>query len=1051
MKIPLTEDTLRKLGGWQALQDARRLVEAGALRRIDTAAMDKGVLSGELLIGGGVKRVIFRWQGEREASAACACPMARRGLLCAHALALGVAACRGIVPGAPEIPSPSQPKATQVNAASKPAVPGDNVTKILPIQESDKTAKVKIRLPSGLRKNWEKGALPVLFLRIDENSPEFATAPSVAELLTWITEHLGRVESMPPALRFEGSLAAAFLQWWSAYQTQIESAEGSVMVRAEAWRPVFTLSADKSGTGEVCLNAVRPEGDLVAGVNGWILGTAGGFWVCPWPDWSVLGRSMAVEWERAARFGGAVRLSAVQFLRMSPLIQSVCDLAGDSPGLRVDSSAPRVILALDGTINEWQAHLLVDYGDKEYLLPLSDADHQDFPCAMRDSPGYYRMRHVEAEQGALQTLLKCGFNPNANSNKVFTLKGEDAILSFYASIGRRVPVTWEMRYSARLQRVLSNVEVARFAFHPVAGQGAGGNRWLEGELACATPSGLVISRADIQRLLRGGRGTAHSVAGKKVVLDLEVAGEMEEVWQDVGAVQTSPGRFKFAPEQAQYLRAMLGDVSQSAGERGEYNIVLDDSSAGASQAILRPYQRVGVAWLAQQTEHGMGAVLADDMGLGKTLQTLVFLEWQRRRGESGPALVVCPTSLLSNWRDEAQRFYPDWKVIIQHGPARKETWNVLASADLVLTTYALLGRDAEKYAEHTFRAVVLDEASLIRNPDAQIAKAAHTVRGKSKIALTGTPVENSARDLWSVFQFIQPGYLGSRQDFRQRFELPLANGDTAIASRLHKRLQPFFLRRLKTDVAKDLPARMELTEWCEMEGSQAELYNAILRESRDNLADTIKKQGFAKARVGVLTALLRLRQVCCDPSLVYEKSAHGNGADSNVGSAKRERFRELVREAVEGGHRVLVFSQFVGMLERLREDIESMELTCGWLTGNSVDRGEQVRRFQAGETPIFLLSLKAGGYGLTLTAADMVILYDPWWNPAVEAQAIDRAHRIGQAKVVTAYRLAVRGTVEEKILRLQSKKRELAGRMLSDDQALMEGLQEEDLRDLLGI
>ncbi|MFM7180100.1 MAG: DEAD/DEAH box helicase [Verrucomicrobiales bacterium] len=728
-----------------------------------------------------------------------------------------------------------------------------------------------------------------------------------------------------------------------------------------------------------------------------------------------------------------VEIATTEFLRLAGPLTAAADLDTSQLNLELIAVHPEIQIHLDGSVAELRASLFASYPDGPPVMLPSHVEN-DFPRLSREKPGRFWLRDEAVEADALSRIKGFGFQSSAGSENTFVLRGENLVLTWIASMGRLLPDDWQIVSSDRWQRTMATVEVAKFRF-----DGASTSEgWLEGELKCATDSGLTISRADLHRLLRSQRGHFQSSAGRRVVVDLGLAGEIEEVLRDVGANQSTPGQFRFRREQLAYLQETL---QPSASGGAGHVAMLDGEAAGPIWKMLRPYQQKGVSWLVAQSGHDLGAVLADDMGLGKTLQTLVFLEWQRRQGQDGPALVVCPTSLLGSWRDEAARFFPAWRVLVQHGQKRNQDWEVLDAADLVLTSYALVSRDADRYQEHEFRAIVLDEASLIRNPDSQMAKATHRLRGKARIALTGTPVENSVRDLWSVARFVQPGYLGTRDDFKMRYEKSVSAGDKAAGVRLQRRLKPLLLRRLKSDVARDLPARLENTAWCELEGEQAALYQAVLRESRDKAADAIKKDGFARARMSVLTALLRLRQICCDPGLV--------GIDTGPG-AKRELFRERLREALEGGHRVLVFSQFTTMLERLREDVREFGVEPCWLTGASQDRADQVRAFQEGTSPVFLLSLKAGGYGLTLTAADTVFLYDPWWNPAVEAQAIDRAHRIGQAKVVSAYRFAARGTVEEKILRLQEKKRTIAEQTLGADDDL-EATGDTDLRELLGV
>lgn len=1019
----LNDAQLRAAGGWQAIQDARRMVDLGAVRSLDRSGQADGILSGNVLVGGVERRVILRWKSAQDVATACGCPAARRGLVCAHGLALGIVA--RVSPAAAD-PTDAKNFKQAINVKTDSATTG----KAGGAGVSD-LRRVRVLAPQNLRKNFEKNSLPVLFQVSDENVNNLTVGAGM--LLDWINAKVGRVGAVPPALRLEGALAGEFLTWLAPLAAEIGAPDGAWLVEDVPWRPVFDVVARDAG--QVCLIA-RASRDLVNGPGGWLASLESGVQVLrPQPAWDRLPHGLARDLADCARSGGEVVLAMEEFVRHGLDLASVVELTGDHPGFTILELSPHIRLELDGTSSELTARMEAIYADTDpVVLPASAADVGSFPRPTRGDPRVFVDRQTTAEVIALELLVHWGFRPVDNERCLFKMRGENNVLTFYASLARLVPETWEILTGERWRRATQGIETTRFAF---SGQSSGPG-WLEGEITCTGTSGTHISRADIHRLLRGGRGHFHAINGKKIVVDLGQAAELEEVWRDIGADQTGPGRFRFPANQQAYVESMLGRPPDDAVPE------LDEALAGEAFLRLRPYQRLGVAWLAGRAQHGWGGLLADDMGLGKTVQALVFLDWQRRQWGTGPAMVVCPTSLLATWRDEVARFLPGWQVLVMHGQARKDYWEVMDAADIVLTTYALLARDMDRYKDRRFRAVVLDEASLIRNPDSQGAKAVHALSADCRVALTGTPVENSVRDLWSIFQFVQPGYLGRRDDFRQRFEQPVAAGDAATCARLQQRLRPLLLRRLKSEVAADLPAKIENTSWCTLDDTQAALYNAILRESRDKLSQSIARDGFAKNRMHVLTALLRLRQVCCDPGLVFDQDGTPGGG------AKRELFRELLREAVEGGHRVLVFSQFVGMLERLREDVAALGVSCGWLTGSSVDRGQQVRDFQDGKQPVFLLSLKAGGYGLTLTAADTVILYDPWWNPAVEAQAIDRAHRIGQAKVVTAYRLAARGTVEEKILRLQEKKRTIANQTLTASVGL-ESLDDTALRELLEI
>jgi SNF2 family DNA or RNA helicase len=420
--------------------------------------------------------------------------------------------------------------------------------------------------------------------------------------------------------------------------------------------------------------------------------------------------------------------------------------------------------------------------------------------------------------------------------------------------------------------------------------------------------------------------------------------------------------------------------------------------------------------------------------------------------------VICPTSLVFNWAAEAAKFAPALRVLAIHGPQRHSLFDQISAHNVVITSYALMRRDAEKYRNLEFDTVVLDEAQHIKNRQAQNAQVVKSIRSHHRLVLTGTPLENSVLDLWSIFDFLMPGYLGSAADFRERYELPIVRDKHAdTQSRLARRLRPFMLRRLKRDVAADLPEKIEQVSYCEMNADQRALYKQVLDASRQEIVNAVDANGMARSRMVILTALLRLRQICCDLRLLKLPSGAESAAPTESEampspsiSGKMELFEELLEEVLDGGHRVLVFSQFTSMLSLLRDSLESQEINFCYLDGETKNRAEVVQRFQSDSgIPVFLISLKAGGVGLNLTAADTVIHFDPWWNPAVEAQATDRAHRIGQKRIVTSYKLITRGTVEENILNLQTRKRALLEGMLGSEEQLAEALNWEEIQTLL--
>ncbi|MDT8384699.1 MAG: DEAD/DEAH box helicase [Gammaproteobacteria bacterium] len=441
------------------------------------------------------------------------------------------------------------------------------------------------------------------------------------------------------------------------------------------------------------------------------------------------------------------------------------------------------------------------------------------------------------------------------------------------------------------------------------------------------------------------------------------------------------------------------------------------------KADLREYQKQGLSWLQFLRTYEFNGVLADDMGLGKTVQTLahLLLEKAKKRLDR-PCLIIAPTSLMSNWRREAQRFAPSIKVLVLHGPERKQHFDDIDSHDVILSTYPLLARDHETLLAHEYHYLILDEAQVIKNPRAKAARLARDIRARHRLCLTGTPMENHLGELWALFDFLMPGFLGDSKLFTQRFRTPIEkNADTEQRARLARRVAPFMLRRRKADVIKELPAKTEILRTVALEGKQAALYESIRLSMEKKVRDAIAKKGLARSHITILDALLKLRQTCCDPRLLPLAQAKKVGE-----SAKLDMLMEMLPEMLEEGRRILLFSQFTTMLAIIERRLLEAGIGYTKLTGQTRNRDAAIERFRQGEVNVFLISLKAGGVGLNLTEADTVIHYDPWWNPAVENQATDRAHRIGQDKAVFVYKLITENTLEEKILAMQARKQALA-------------------------
>ena len=549
--------------------------------------------------------------------------------------------------------------------------------------------------------------------------------------------------------------------------------------------------------------------------------------------------------------------------------------------------------------------------------------------------------------------------------------------------------------------------------------------------------GMKLTAADLQRLQTAtGRFVKLPDSGW-VELDANAVQSAHEAMADLGVDGLVPVAQRVGLEHAAHLDEdglrRFGDSPQAEALRDRLKDFKGIPAIGlpeSLQAELRPYQKDGFDFLCHLAQIRLGGVLADDMGLGKTLQTLAWLAWLKERHgkDPKPSLVICPASVLHNWQREANRFTPHLKVLVlESGAARHNLRKQIPQHDLIVTNYALLRRDLEELQKFPFRAAILDEAQFIKNPAAQVTQSVKQLKSEHRLALTGTPLENRLLDLWSIVDFIQPGYLGNQEQFTETYEPRGEGAESAqriARRRLSAKLRPVLMRRMKKNVAKDLPERIEHRRDCQLGDEQRKLYLAELRRSREQVMKTVAEQGLNKSKIHVLAALTRLRQICCHPKLVGNDSISG----------KTETLFELLDSLIAEGQKVLLFSQFVQMLQLLEQECRQRQITTHILTGQTKDRQQVVSDFQNDpNAAVFLLSLRAAGTGLNLTTASYVVLYDPWWNPAVEAQAIDRSHRIGQTQTVNAYRLISPGTVEEKIWELQQSKAQTIADVLGEE------------------
>ena len=657
------------------------------------------------------------------------------------------------------------------------------------------------------------------------------------------------------------------------------------------------------------------------------------------------------------------------------------------------------------------------------LHPAPGATTSELPCIEFAIEG--SLRHLEgtisfhysqpgvqnrsAEAAALARLVGCGFE---NDKGKAVLRGEDAVVRFFAAELPRLKKEWSVQEGERFQHVTKDI----VRFEPRFALKERSDGWLDFHVHFTAGNEAVLSAQDLQRLLQSGKPQLRLADGRIAVPDADLATDLEEVLRDCDPSQER-GTYKLRESQRGYVESSIAEWTRQAPP---ISPALNTDALGPLRERLRPYQVEGALWLLKNARSESAGLLADEMGLGKTIQALAMMQ-----SLPGPHLVVCPSSLVWNWCREAAAFCPNLRVLAIEGSARSEQFSKIPEHDLVITSYALLRRDAEHYKPFVFSTTTLDEAQHIKNPGSQNARAACAIRSKARFILTGTPLENSIRDLWSLFEFLMPGYLGTRKDFQDRYEKPLAAGESAgIWPRLLRRVRPWMLRRTKSEILKELPPKIEQVVQVELTPEQKATYTQLQIAARAEI-DAMRESGGA-ARMKVLTALLRLRQACCDLRLL-------NG-ETDAPSSKIDALLELLGEAVDGGHRTLVFSQFTSMLDLIAPSLDEAGISWCRLDGSTKDRGAVVERFQSDPSiSVFLISLKAGGVGLNLTGADTVIHFDPWWNPAVEAQATDRAHRIGQQNIVTSIKLIARDTVEERVLEMQAKKKTLSMELFDSD------------------
>ena len=915
------------------------------------------------------------------------------------------------------------------------------------------------------RVHVRQGGLTVTVLDVDNRRPLLPSDALGWQALTPTADRaalrvLARFESgnpRHPAVDIRGEDAAELLPLVRDRRVLLEPALMQLRFVDEPLRPRFDLELVGADTIVAKVTFERPDGrrfQLTSG--GWFEGA---------PGWHV-DTSDGVARPLDAR----VSTAALRRLLRSPTIaepasELVSMITYGLPKVAIEVGAqlpdlsqvadvvdmePTFRMRAGGSLTDVEVELKAVYGDLEVEVRADGISPPIMILPPRE--GQKRARCIRcdivSQQGAVEKLLELGLEPD-ESGQHFVAHGDDAIAFWSEGVGA-LPEEWDLYVpeefvgtQVRAKPVMMNARVSS------------GVDWLAVKVAYES-EGVGVDRDELERCLREGKKYVRLSDNSFAPIDADRVRSMLD--REIELITAAGKTGKIPLSQAGRVQELLqhaanSSVTGSAKDLFKKLESIDEIKAvkkpKALKATLRPYQEQGLSWLRFIHEIGSGGVLADDMGLGKTIETIALLLSLKaeKKDEALRALIVAPTSVVTNWVREIERFGPSLTTALWHGAGRKEQADELETSNVIITSYALLRRDIDLLKELRLDYAILDEAQAIKNPLSATAASAKELNAEHRLALTGTPIENRLSEIWSIFDFVSPNMLGSLQKFEERYARPIEQGNSERAARLRSVIHPFILRRTKNEVAKDLPPKLEVDKLIDMVPDQRAIYLQVLREVRAQVMGEVERQGMAKSQLHILAGLTKLRQAACDPRLLGLPREF-----SHDDSGKLSALRELVDEVESGGHKVLIFSQFVSMLKLIAQSLDEDKIKYEYLDGSTMDRPERIDRFQQDPTiPVFLISLKAGGSGLNLTAADTVIHFDPWWNPAVEDQASDRAHRIGQKKVVTVYRLVAAGTIEEKILQLKQRKKDLVSSVLSEDAGGEKMLTKEDLDDLFKV
>jgi IS1 family transposase len=1059
----INRDSLMKWSGPHQLQEGKRLFESGAVTKMECEGnFVKATLSY------GSRDMVTRFKILKDGSIENLCPCRdsrERGLVCAHAMALGFAYVGAFADNKTDR---SMRIRKRREKHARTGVEYGCIRRSSNKAPHVQPASLRIKLEQGWKTSAPAGILPVSIwvhyrdkkVRIDKAPAEvpFSFSNEHDELLYCLEDIIGVPMKGQAAMTVDDfiemlDLTPPDVLFDAETNTALSFDESPVV-------PLLSTSMDKD-TGDLVLTldmdwpkTQKKERSVLPGQH------------AAYIHWRGVIRRLASALPRDfhSLYEGPLsipRSELIPFLHYQiPQLEKNWLIEHTFPQEKIEwgIGVPDFRVVLSGDYERMRILLHADYegqhgplaGSSDTIPPYCTPDHTNRLRYLRRDAA----REVEALSW-LRERVPAYVRPDGE----IIVDGAQQIMNI---LGTAIPALkakgWQIAFEGWLEALKQGVS---WIVPEVECQASSTDGWFNCNLTFRDSEGQTLDPALIQQALLKGDGCVQQ--GEKIWLmdrhNMQTLQDILDECDHKGAIGHSGHRLDAI--HAGYIRnsiAALSNVKWTGNDAFSHLASAQNREVTMEpvplsphlEKIMRGYQKEGVSWLKFLERCGFCGILADEMGLGKTIQALAWLTLERIdvRARNKPAIVVCPTSLLENWAEESRRFTPDLKVHVIHGQDRKKALDNLDKADIIITSYALLRRDIEHYNRQEFSVAILDEAQHIKNHSTQNARAAKKLRAVHRLVLTGTPVENGVTDLWSIIDFLMPGYLGHHQHFRRAYEMPISAGNAQsqqVQQRLRQKVHPFLLRRLKRDVAKELPERIDRVAYCTMTADQRAVYRQLLESTSRQIVGMVNTQGFTRSRFMILKTLTRLRQVCCHLDLLKMPELQSKNP-----SGKLDLFMELLDEAMDGGHRVLVFSQFVSMLHIIRNELQKRKTPFCYLDGSTVHRWDEVQKFnESPDIPLFLISLKAGGTGLNLTGADMVIHFDPWWNPAVEDQATDRAHRIGQSKTVYNVKLITRDSIEEKVLELQKRKRSVIDATLSADADIVRTLSWEDVQDLL--